>query len=165
MGPELRRIPRIYAPRRTCHLHRPSDPISWYIWRDRQAARVVSNRVYQCMAVGKPVITGRCAGSKGLLLHKLVNDKTCPKSYGGAQTKVGEIDFGDYGKRRSSAQITDNYRAEDLVGRQIMALMNLSAKQIAGVKLELLVLAAVCRDQGTVLLAPDRKVKPGTRIS
>ena len=74
------------------------------------------------------------------------------------------IDFGKQGIKLSSAQITENYTAADLKGKQIMAVMNFLPKRIAGVKSEVLVLAAVCDTKGTVLLAPTFSVENGTRI-
>lgn len=74
------------------------------------------------------------------------------------------IDFGDLGSKQSSTQLTENYSAEDLVGRQVMAVMNFPPKRVAGVKSEVLVLAAVCPENGTTLLAPDKKVGLGVRI-
>ena len=74
------------------------------------------------------------------------------------------IDFGELGSRQSSAQLTENYTVEDLIGKQIMAVMNFPPKRIAGVKSEILILAAVCPEKGTVLLSPDQSVGLGVRI-
>jgi tRNA-binding protein len=76
---------------------------------------------------------------------------------------VLEIDFGPHGRRRSSAQITDLYRAEDLVGRQVVALVDLPPKRIAGVVSECLVLG-VPSPAGVVLLAPERPVPDGAEV-
>lgn len=76
-----------------------------------------------------------------------------------------EIDFGDVGIKTSSAQLTDNYQAEDLKGKQIIAVMNFPAKRIAGVKSEVLVLGAVCPKQGTVILLTETSVQNGVRIA
>lgn len=75
-----------------------------------------------------------------------------------------EIDFGEVGVKRSSAQLTENYSAEELIGRQVMAVMNFPPKRVAGVKSEVLILAAVCPEKGTVLLSPDQDVGLGVRI-
>jgi tRNA-binding protein len=75
------------------------------------------------------------------------------------------IDFGELGQKTSSAQITHNYTKEELLGKQIIAVVNLPAKRVAGVKSEVLVLAAVCNTHGTVLLEPNTVVENGTRIS
>lgn len=75
------------------------------------------------------------------------------------------IDFGPLGIKTSSAQLTENYTAELLVGRQVIALVNLPPKSVAGVRSECLVLAVLCGRAGTVLLQPERKVENGSRIA
>lgn len=76
------------------------------------------------------------------------------------------IDFGDeFGQRNSSAQITDLYRPEDLIGRQIVAVVNFPPKQIGPMMSECLVLGAVGDPRGVILLAPDQKVDNGLIIS
>ena len=78
---------------------------------------------------------------------------------------VLRIDFGPhYGERTSSAQLTGNYAPEDLVGRQIVAVMNFPAKRVAGVKSEVLVIGAVSDASGIVLLEPTFPVENGARI-
>jgi tRNA-binding protein len=74
------------------------------------------------------------------------------------------IDFGPLGRRRSSAQITENYGPEELIGRQVAAVTNFPVKRIAGFTSEVLVLGAVTGAAGVVLLRPDADVPPGTRI-
>lgn len=75
------------------------------------------------------------------------------------------IDFGpERGEKHSSAQLTGNYTPEDLVGRQVVAVVNFPPKRIAGVKSEVLVLGAVSSEHGTVLLRPDFAVENGTGI-
>lgn len=74
------------------------------------------------------------------------------------------IDFGPLGERASSAQITDLYRPEDLVGRLVVAVTNLPARRIAGFSSQVLVLGANDHAGRVVLLAPQRDVAPGTRI-
>jgi tRNA-binding protein len=74
------------------------------------------------------------------------------------------IDFGDEGIKTSSAQITQNYSVEDLVGKQIVAVTNFAPKRVAGVKSEVLVLGAVCGGKGIVLLEPTFPVQDGMRI-
>ena len=75
-----------------------------------------------------------------------------------------EIDFGDAaGRRRSSAQITDRYAAAALVGRQVVGVLNIGTRRIAGFTSEVLVLGGMTPD-GVVLLAPDAPVPNGTRV-
>ncbi|KAN0032956.1 hypothetical protein ACTFIV_006898 [Dictyostelium citrinum] len=78
------------------------------------------------------------------------------------------IDFGDtIGIRKSSAQITKRYKKEDLVNRQIVAVVNFPKKQI-GKKFmsECLVLGALGKEEGDViLLSPDSKIENGLKIS
>ena len=75
-----------------------------------------------------------------------------------------EIDFGaELGLRRSSAQITDHYAPERLVGRQVVAVMNIGTRRIAGFTSEVLVLGGMT-DGGVVLLAPDARVEDGARV-
>lgn len=76
-----------------------------------------------------------------------------------------KIDFGEIGTRVSSAQLTDNYTADELVGKQIVAVMNFQPKRIAGIKSEVLVLGAMCPDNGVVLIEPGFKVTNGARIA
>jgi tRNA-binding protein len=76
------------------------------------------------------------------------------------------IDFGpEIGLKRSSAQITTYYAPETLVGRQIVAAMNLGTKRIAGFTSEVLVLGAMETPTQVILLAPDRPAPNGSRIA
>lgn len=74
-----------------------------------------------------------------------------------------KIDFGEYGIKKSSAQITKRYSVSELVGKQIVAVMNFPPKQIADFMSECLVLGVVEGDS-VVLLQPDKVVKNGLRI-
>lgn len=75
------------------------------------------------------------------------------------------IDFGaEIGIRKSSAQITKRYSKEDLVGRQIVAVVNFPKKQIGKFMSECLVLGAIGQEGDVILLAPDFKVENGLRI-
>lgn len=76
------------------------------------------------------------------------------------------IDFGSaIGIRKSSAQITKRYSKEDLIGRQIVAVVNFPKKQIGKFMSECLVLGAVGTEGDVVLLSPDFKVENGLRIA
>jgi tRNA-binding protein len=74
------------------------------------------------------------------------------------------IDFGALGVKRSSAQITDHYRPEDLVGRRVVAVVNFPAKQIGPFVSEVLVLGAYGERGEVILLRPDLEVAPGAKI-
>ena len=75
------------------------------------------------------------------------------------------IDFGaEIGIRKSSAQITKRYKKEDLVNRQIVAVINFPRKQIGKFMSECLVLGAVGEEGDVILLAPDFKIENGLRI-
>ncbi|GAA0762633.1 tRNA-binding protein [Psychroflexus lacisalsi] len=76
-----------------------------------------------------------------------------------------EIDFGELGVKRSSAQITRLYSPEEVIGKQIIAVVNFPPKQIATMMSECLVLAGVDDEIGISLLSPDHSLKNGTRIS
>ena len=74
------------------------------------------------------------------------------------------IDFGELGVKRSSAQITEHYRVEDLVGRLVVAVVNFPPKQIGPFVSEVLVLGAYDDAGQVILLQPDRAVAPGAKI-
>ncbi|MBF6640994.1 tRNA-binding protein [Flavobacterium sp. J49] len=75
------------------------------------------------------------------------------------------IDFGDeIGIKKSSAQLTKRYSKEDLVGKQIVAVVNFPKKQIGNFMSECLVLGSVGADNDIVLLTSDLKVENGLRI-
>jgi tRNA-binding protein len=77
-----------------------------------------------------------------------------------------EIDFGnDIGMKQSSAQITKRYTPEQLIGRQVAAVVNFPPRKIAGYKSEVLVLGGVPEDGDVVLLKPDENIPNGTSIS
>lgn len=75
------------------------------------------------------------------------------------------IDFGEeLGIKKSSAQITTRYSTQDLIGKQIVAVVNFPKKQIANFMSECLVLGAVGTNNDIVLLNLDDKVKNGLRV-
>ena len=73
------------------------------------------------------------------------------------------IDFGDLGIRKTSAQITTLYKKEDLLQKQVVAVVNFANKQIANFMSECLVLGAV-RGKDVMLLNPENKIKNGTAV-
>lgn len=75
------------------------------------------------------------------------------------------IDFGpELGVRRSSAQLTVHYRPEELIGRQVVAVVNIGTRRVAGFTSEVLVLGAMPTETEVALLGVDRPVANGTRI-
>ncbi|MEI6309151.1 MAG: tRNA-binding protein [bacterium] len=75
-----------------------------------------------------------------------------------------KIDFGPFGVKQTSAQITAFYGKEELVGRQVAAVMNFPPKDIAGFQSEVLLLGPVWGDGRVVLLSPERPTANGTRV-
>lgn len=75
------------------------------------------------------------------------------------------IDFGELGVKRSSAQITKLYQPEDLIGKQVVAVVNFPPKQIANFFSECLVLGSVGADGTVTLLQTERMVENGLRIA
>lgn len=75
-----------------------------------------------------------------------------------------EIDFGELGVKRSSAQITRRYEPEQLIGRQVVAVVNFPPRRIAGFSSEVLVLGGIPEEGDVVLLQPDAPVKNGTVV-
>lgn len=74
------------------------------------------------------------------------------------------VDFGDkLGIKRSSAQITELYNPDDLIGTQVLAVVNFPQKQIADFISEVLVLG-VYTDKGVVLIKPERPVNNGDKL-
>ncbi len=74
------------------------------------------------------------------------------------------IDFGESGIKKSSAQIVNLYSKEELVGKQIIAVVNFPPKQIANFISECLVLGIYNENNDVVLLSPDRKTRNGCRV-
>jgi tRNA-binding protein len=74
------------------------------------------------------------------------------------------IDFGELGIKKSSAQIADLYTKENLLGLQIIAVVNFPPKQIANFFSECLVLGVFTDKKEVVLLKPERLVQNGSKI-
>ena len=76
------------------------------------------------------------------------------------------VDFGgEIGERKSSAQITQHYSPEDLVGRQVIAVVNFATKQIGPFMSEFLTLGLHDDDGNVVLVSPDKAVPNGARLA
>ncbi|NEN82159.1 chaperone CsaA [Paenibacillus elgii] len=76
-----------------------------------------------------------------------------------------QIDFGELGIKRSSAQITKRYVPEELIGRQVVAVVNFPPRRIAGYVSEVLVLGGVPEQGDVILLVPDQTAPNGTPIA
>ena len=74
-----------------------------------------------------------------------------------------EVDLGEeLGVKQSSAQITDLYSKEDLIGRQVLVVANLSPKRIGSFTSEVLITGFFRENNNVVLAVPDKKVKNGS---
>ena len=77
-----------------------------------------------------------------------------------------KVDFGDeIGIKKSSAQITDIYDREDLIGRQVLAVVNFPPRQIGPVRSECLVTGFHREDGAVVLVGPDSNVPNGAKLA
>jgi len=94
----------------------------------------------------------------GTILNAIPFEKARKPAY------ILEIDFGELGIKKSSAQITILYNEADLVGKQIIAVVNFPPKQVANIFSECLVLGVVGSEGEVVLIQPDRKVDDGMKI-
>jgi tRNA-binding protein len=75
------------------------------------------------------------------------------------------VDFGpDIGIKRSSAQITTHYAAADLLGRQVLGVVNFPPRQIGPVRSEVLILGLHDQDGAIVIVQPERAVPNGERL-
>lgn len=96
----------------------------------------------------------------GTVLSAEVFDKARRPAY------ILHVDFGpDVGVRKSSAQITDHYTPEELVGRQVVGVVNFPKKQIGPIMSECLVTGFVQADGSVVLAVPDKPVENGMRLA
>ena len=95
----------------------------------------------------------------GRVLSAELNPKARKPSY------VLRVDLGtELGVKTSSAQLTVHYRPEELVGRLVVAAVNLGSRNVAGVVSEVLVLGLPDPDGAVVLLQPEREVPLGGRV-
>jgi tRNA-binding protein len=74
------------------------------------------------------------------------------------------IDFGEIGIKKSSAQITKLYKTKNLIGREVIAVVNFPPKQIADFVSEVLVLGVNDKNGNVALIQPDRQVPIGNKV-
>ena len=74
-----------------------------------------------------------------------------------------QIDFGELGIKKSSAQITEQYSTDELIGKQILAVVNFPPRQIADFMSEVLVLGTYS-EGGVILITPDKAVGNGDKL-
>jgi tRNA-binding protein len=74
------------------------------------------------------------------------------------------IDFGEFGRKNSSAQISANYTRDDLLNAQVVAVTNFVPKRIAGFKSEVLVLGALDSSGEVIILKPEKELPLGNRV-
>ena len=74
------------------------------------------------------------------------------------------VDFGPFGVRQSSAQITVLYSPEELIGRQVICATGLGSKRVAGFKSEILITGFAREDGAIVLAKPERAVPDGSAL-
>ena len=75
-----------------------------------------------------------------------------------------QVDFGEeIGIKKTSAQITNHYTTDDLIGKQVLAVVNFPPKQVADFMSEVLILGTYS-DGGVILITPDIKTKNGDRL-
>lgn len=94
----------------------------------------------------------------GRVVEATINAKARKPAY------ILRLDFGPLGQKTSSAQLTTHYTPEQLIGRLVVAAMNLGPRNIAGVVSEVLVLGLPDPDGAVVLLQPEREVPLGGRM-
>ncbi|KLN45711.1 tRNA-binding protein [Providencia rettgeri] len=82
----------------------------------------------------------------GTIISAQINSKAKKPAY------VMEVDLGELGIKRSSAQITVNYTPDDLIGKQVLCVCNFEVKRIAGIKSEVLITGAP-DEKGAIVLA------------
>ncbi len=75
-----------------------------------------------------------------------------------------KVDFGEFGIKKSSAQITAHYSKEDLLGKQVVAVINFPVKQIGPSKSECLITGFYREDGSVVLAIPEREVPNGAKL-
>ncbi len=77
---------------------------------------------------------------------------------------IVEVDFGEFGVKKSSAQITVNYQPETLIGRQIVAVINFPEKQIGPMQSQFLLCGFYKEDGSVVIIQPEQSVPNGAKL-
>lgn len=95
----------------------------------------------------------------GTIISAALNSKASKPAF------VLEVDLGEIGVKTSSAQLTVHYRADALVGRQVLCVCNFAPKRIAGVRSEVLVTGVYDADNHVVLTSFDKPVANGARLA
>lgn len=116
----------------------------------------------QSVPPAKPTVGVEIFQQLDIRVGRIVQARPAPRARRPAYQLV--IDFGPLGQRTSSAQITDYYTPDELVGRLVVAVVNFPPKLVAGFKSEVLVLGAMEPDGKVVLLQPERPCAPGLPI-
>ncbi|CAL2104289.1 putative chaperone CsaA [Tenacibaculum sp. 190130A14a] len=76
-----------------------------------------------------------------------------------------QVDFGAHGIKKTSAQITQLYNVKELIGKQVVAVINFPKKQIATMMSECLILGGLGDNKEVTLLTPERPIKNGSKIA
>jgi tRNA-binding protein len=92
----------------------------------------------------------------------IIEAKDFPKARRSAYQLV--IDFGELGIKKSSAQITDHYQLKDLIGQQVLAVVNFPPKQIANFISECLVLGVYAEGGKVILIQPNLPATNGSKV-
>lgn len=95
----------------------------------------------------------------GTIIRAEVNSKAKKPAY------VMEVDLGELGIKRSSAQITVHYTPESLIGKQVLCVCNFEVKRIAGIKSEVLITGAPDETEAIVLAEFNLPVPNGSRLA
>lgn len=74
------------------------------------------------------------------------------------------VDFGEIGIKKTSAQITKLYSTNELIGKQVVAVVNFPKKQIATIQSECLILGGIGKEKNVTLLTLDKPIENGTKI-
>ena len=95
----------------------------------------------------------------GTVIHSEINESTFKPSF------IIHVDFGPLGIKKTSAQITSLYEHSELVGKQVIGILNLPKKQIANMKSDFLLLGSTNeQNNDVVILEPERKVSNGSKV-